>query len=186
MLKKIVFLSVIVILFLPIFALADSQGQVKTFFVDQTYDAQAREQIQATLEKISQKAYFYLENEWYQNLTEDEKEKVEQNLEDLAQEFDKNIYPTLTSTYGSEWKPGIDSDYHITLLFHQIKEGIGGYFNNGDEYPKIQNQNSNEREMVYLNANYLKSPIIKSYLAHEFTHLITFNQKESPRRNLAK
>jgi hypothetical protein len=32
--------------------------------------------------------------------------------------------------------------------------------------------------MVYLNANYLKSPIIKSYLAHEFTHLITFNQKE--------
>jgi len=32
--------------------------------------------------------------------------------------------------------------------------------------------------MVYLNANYITDPLTKSFLAHEFTHLITFNQKE--------
>jgi len=32
--------------------------------------------------------------------------------------------------------------------------------------------------MLYLNAEYITSPLAKSFLAHEFVHLITFNQKE--------
>ncbi len=176
--KKFIFILVLIIFLFPIFAFADSEGQIKKFFVNSQYDLEIREELEAILKKVSQKGYFYLEDEWFKNLTEGEKEKIFQNLEILSQEFDQTIYPKLTATYGSEWKPGIDSDEHITILFHQMKEEAGGYFNDGDEYSKIQNQRSNEREMVYLSAEYLKTSIIKSYLAHEFTHLIIFNQKE--------
>jgi peptidoglycan hydrolase-like protein with peptidoglycan-binding domain len=59
-----------------------------------------------------------------------------------------------------------------------MRDGAGGYTDTADGYLKIQLPESNEKEMVYLNANYLNSEIIKSFMAHELVHLITFNQKE--------
>ena len=177
--KKLIFVLILIFLVSPFFVFADSQGEVRTFFVDPLYDFQQREQISATLKRVSQRAYFYIETDWYRNLTEGEKSLINQNLKILAEEFDTKIYPTLTSIYGSEWKPGIDSDSRITVLFHQIRKEAAGYFNNGDEYPRVQNQTSNQREMVYLNSDSLKEVLLaESYLSHEFTHLITFNQKE--------
>lgn len=164
--------------FSPVFILADSQGQVKDFYIDKTYDLTAREKIPAVLQKISQRAYFYLEKEWFEKLDSEEREKINQNLEILSQEFDQTIYPQLTSLFGSEWKPGIDNDERITILFHQLREENAGYFNSGDEYPRLQSQKSNEREMIYLAAKNLFFDKTKSFLAHEFTHLITFNQKD--------
>ena len=180
--KKIIFILILVVFLSPVFASADTQGQLKNFFVDSSYDLRQREQVQAVLKKVSQHAYFYLENEWYKNLSKEEKEKLNQSLETLSQEFDNTIYPQITSTFGREWSPGIDNDYRITILFHQMKKDVAGYFNNGDEYSKVQNQSSNEREMVYLNSEVLFFSITKSYLAHEFTHLITFNQKNRLRK----
>ena len=177
---KIIFLGLLFCIF-PSIAFADYYGQNVDFFVDSSYDVLGKEKISATLLKISSNAYFYLEDEWYQNLNKEEKEKIDKKLNDISQEFDWEIYPKLTKIYGSEWKPGIDQDSRITILFHSMKEGVGGYFNSGDEYPRIQNPKSNEREMVYLNSIFIDKPIIKSFLAHEFTHLITFNQKEKLR-----
>jgi len=176
--KKLILISTLVFFLSPVFALADTEDQVKTFFVNPTFDIESREQISATLRKLSQNAYFYVENEWYQNLSRDEKETVEESLEILAQEFDQTIYPELTSTYGQEWKPGIDNNSHVTVLFHQMGQEAGGYFNSGDEYPTVQNPTSNRREMIYLNTAHFKYEVIESYVAHEFVHLITFNQKE--------
>lgn len=158
-------------LFFPLLVFAE------TFFTDPNYDFQNREKIFADLKYASVKAYFFVESEWWINLTEKEKQEVLQNISNLAKEFDEVIYPKLTSIFGFEWKPGIDGEERISILFHRMKEGVGGYFNSGDEYPKIQNPKSNQREMVYLNSDNLFNPLIKSFLAHEFLHLITFNQK---------
>ena len=176
--KRLIFTTILAIFLFPVFVLADSQGQVKTFFIESSFDLEEREQVKAILEKVSENAYFYLEKNWYDSLVEVEKEKIDESLDALTKEFDEKIYPELTSTYGQEWKPGIDSDEHITILFHRMKENAGGYFNNGDEYRKIQNSLSNEREMIYLNTDNLNYEIIKSCVAHEFVHLITFNQKD--------
>ena len=108
-----------------------------------------------------------------------EKGEIDRNLSSLTDEFDKSIYQILTYNYGFEWKPGIDKDEHITVLIHPMKKNRGGYFYSGNEYPKFAVTNSNEREMVYLNSDYVASPLIKRLLAHEFTHLITFNQKNN-------
>jgi hypothetical protein len=179
--KKLIFTTILTIFLFPFFVLADTQGQTKTFFVESSFDLEQREQVKAILQKVSENAYFYLEKDWYENLLQKEKEEIDQSLNSLSKEFDEKIYPELTLVYGSEWKPGIDRDEHITIFFHQMKENAGGYFNNGDEYKKIQNSSSNEREMIYLNIDNLKYEIIKSCVAHEFTHLITFNQKNKLR-----
>jgi len=181
LLKRKVFLAVFIFGFLFLaanFALAETEGETKVFFVEKDYDSQQRDQVLVTLKKISQQAYFYIDSVWYQNLTDQERGLVNQNLADLAESFDKEIYPKLTGLWGSEWKPGIDNDFRITIFFQQLVGGVAGYFNDGDEYLKQQSPKSNEREMVYLSAEYLKASLIKSYLAHEFTHLITFNQKD--------
>jgi len=163
---------------IPTFSFADSFGEKHTFYIDPTYDIASREKISATLRHISLKGYFYLEDEWWEDLSQEEKTSILEAINELAQEFDQTIYPILTSTYGSEWRPGIDKDYRITILIHQMKEKVGGYIRSIDEYYKIQAPQSNQREMIYLNADYIDAPLMKSYLAHEFTHLITFNQKE--------
>lgn len=176
--KKIVLILFFLGIIFPKLILADNEGQIKNFFVDQNYDLKNREQISAFLKIVSNHGYFYLEKDWYKNLTEEQKEKIDKNLQALVQKFDSDIYPKLTSLFGQEWKPGIDNDERITILFHLIKEQNVGYFNSGDEYSKIQNPTSNEREMIYLSAENLFFDNTKDYLAHEFVHLITFNQKD--------
>lgn len=175
--SKIIFVGII-FLSLPVFVSADYIGQKVNFFIDPSYDTGNREQISATSREINSKIYFYIEDAWWDSLKYDQKNQIAVTLTSLGKEFEDKIYSTLASKFGSEWSPGIDKDNRITALFHQMKEGAGGYFNSGDEYPKVQNPSSNEREMIYLNANYITSPLIESYLAHEFIHLITFNQKD--------
>jgi len=176
--KFIFFFFSVLVFFSPCFALADSQGQSRSFFVNTSYDLLDREKISATLEKVSQNAYFYLENNWSEKLNQEEREEVVVALDSLSREFDNNIYPKLTAAYGSEWKAGIDNDSRITILFHQMKNEAAGYFRSEDQYFKAQSRSSNEREIIYLNIGVITEKMAKSYISHEFTHLITFNQKE--------
>lgn len=175
---KIIFLIGAVFVLFPFFVSAVSLEERKDFFVDSSYDLSQREEISAVLLSKGKRAYFYIDNSWWNLLDYQKKEEVNQALSSLDDEFYYSIYPLLTSTFGFEWRPGIDEDERITVLIHPMIEGAGGYFNNGDEYLRLQNPKSNEREMVYLNANYITSSLAKSLLAHEFTHLITFNQKD--------
>ncbi len=156
---------------------ADDAKEIVSFFVDSQMDEQGREEIQAELSYRSQHAYFFIDQAWENELSPKEREQSESFLRSLGAEFDKKIYPDLTSVYGSEWKPGLDGDLHITILFHPLKEGSGGYFRPIDEQEQLQSPNSNEREMVYVNADYLPSNYLRSLLAHELIHLLTYNQK---------
>ena len=45
------------------------------------------------------------------------KNEIFGDLDNLSAEFNSKIYPILTSVYGSEWKPGVDGDNKITILF---------------------------------------------------------------------
>jgi len=148
------------------------------FYIDPDYDISAREELTAELVKTTPKLYIYIEKSWWDSNGYLKQNEILQKLDSLSQEFENKIYPNLTSIFGSEWKPGIDGDERITLLFHQMKEGAGGYFRSADEYLKLQFPQSNEKEMLYLTVARIDDPILKSLLSHEFTHLITFNQKE--------
>lgn len=171
--KNLFFTTIFALFFFPALGLAQEALKQETVFnIEPAFDAQNQEEITAVLIKSSKTVYWYLDKK----ITETQ--EIRNALDALSQEFEENIYPTLTRVFGSEWTPGIDKDTRIIILLHSMKEGRGGYFRSADEYPKIQIPNSNEREMLYLNFEYLADPNAKSFLAHELVHLITFNQKD--------
>ncbi|MFC1663679.1 hypothetical protein ACFL0A_00930 [Patescibacteria group bacterium] len=174
---KLLFIGVIFFT-IPYFVSADYRGQITTFFVNSSYDLDKRPQIEASLVYLIPEIYFYVDDKWWNVLGYDERNDVILTFKDLGEEFKDKIYPILTSNFGKEWNPGIDNDPHLTVLVHPMHAEAGGYFNNSDEYSRFQATNSNEREMIYLNSKYVVSDYIESFFAHEFMHLITFNQKE--------
>lgn len=174
---RVIFIGILLSGF-PLFVSADELLQKTNFFIDSSYDFNNREKITAVLQKISDQLYFYIDAEWWNKLELEEQKKVNAALSDLTREFENTIYPILTLNYGSEWKPGFDGDARITILIHPMKETASGYFNPGDGYPRAQVITSNQREMIYLSASHIADFLNKSFLAHEFVHLITFNQKD--------
>ncbi|MBZ1345515.1 MAG: hypothetical protein KY055_02730 [Candidatus Nealsonbacteria bacterium] len=179
---KISLIIILSLLVLPGIVNAVSLGQRINFFIEPSFDLEKREQISAILTRISPKLYFYIEARWWEAQSPERQREIDKALNSLAEEFQNRIYPILTFTFGSEPKPGIDRDERITILIHPMAKGVGGYFNSGDGFPRLQNPKSNEREMVYLNSQHIDKPNMKALLAHEFMHLITFNQKDILRR----
>jgi hypothetical protein len=177
--KQILFFAVVSAgLLFSFSAKAVTTGEIKKFYVDPYFDYSGRTEISASLVLETDKLYFYIDNSWWQSLYSGDKNDILTNLSNLSTEFQNKIYPILSVNYGEEWNPGIDSDSKITVLIHPMKKSAGGYFNPGNEYLKIQFPFSNEREMVYINSDFASDVIIKQLLTHEFTHLITFNQKD--------
>ena len=159
-------------------AKAFSEGELRKFYVDSSYDLYGRKEIESSLIRTTDNLYFYVEKAWWDSRSQDEQNRVRIAFFDLGEEFKNKIYPVLTSNFGQEWKPGIDGDERITVLLHPMGGDKAGYFRINDEYSKFQTYDSNEREMIYLSSEFIANPLIKSFLAHEFVHLITFNQKE--------
>ncbi|MDO8470872.1 MAG: hypothetical protein Q7S63_02750, partial [bacterium] len=157
-------------------------GDKYRFSVDSAYDASQRRELDAVLQVANARVYFYVEETWWNSQRLEDRPQIQSFLIDLATEFEQRIYPTITETFGSEWNPGIDRNPVITVLFHDMRDGAGGYTNYGDEYSRVQVPSSNEREMVYLSVKAMRGPFLKSFLAHEFTHLVTFNQKDIVRK----
>lgn len=156
-------------------------GDVETFWTKNIVENKF-EQTKAVVKAIGKHCYVFLEEG--KSISAEAIEKVRQN-------FDEVIYPTNTATFGSEWKPGIDGDERITLLMFDIKDGyngsggfVGGYFYAVDSYlqDKLpEHVKSNQREMFYLDIN-PSDPASDRYLstiAHEFQHMIHFNNDPS-------
>lgn len=157
---------------------ADSLGQSKNFNVDSGYDYYRRTWLTTTLRYVGEKAYFYVEDKWWNALNSYKKIQVEKNLKDLAEEFDKVIYPGLTGFFGEVWEPGIDGDSRITILMTKLKASAGGYFDSCHEYARSQCNHSNEREMIHINIDFIFDRKMKGFVAHELQHLINWNLKE--------
>jgi len=99
----------------------------------------------------------------------------QEELEESALRFETHTYPTNRQFFGTEWTPGVDNDVHLSVLnAHNLGWSIGGYFSSADEYSRLANPYSNEREMFYINLDGRK-PGDEEYdatLAHEFQHMI--------------
>lgn len=180
-LKIFFFAAILAVFFSFNFAFADTLGESRDFYVDSYYDASGRTRITANLKHVSERAYFYADADYFNSLAAPDQMIFQNNLSSLAAVFDQTIYPKLVSVFGSEPNPGVDNDSKIAILLERMFQSAGGYFLNVNGYPKADAENSNEREMVYLNAVHLNNGNEKAFLAHELQHLISFNQKEKIR-----
>jgi hypothetical protein len=175
--KKIFFFFLILIL--PSFSLADSYLEKNIFFVEKDFDDYKREKVLATNLVLTEKFNIYVDDNFWTNLSQFEKEKMVQTLKSVALTFETQIYPTLTSLFGKEPEKGANSDPKTTILIEQMPQNVGGYFREADNYEKALAPNSNQRKMIYLNAYLIEDPIFIENLIHEFSHLIIFNQKRN-------
>ncbi len=123
--------------------------------------------VPATLRVISPHAYWYVE---------DGVGISDEDLERVAEVFEEEIYPRVTSDFGGEWSPGIDGDPRIAIL-HVRLSGLAGYFSSMDEHPAAAFPFSNEREMIYMDGNerFVGTSLYLSVLAHELQHLVHWN-----------
>lgn len=163
---------------IPIYAAADTLGQRQQFFVNSQYDANSRQSINATLRNISDHAYMYVDDLYWSNLSSANQNRLSDAVVQLGTEFENVIYPRNTKYWGSEPNPGIDNDPKMVIVLENMKSGFGGYFDSTNNYAISQAPTSNERDMVFLNAGSLLTSQANVFLAHEFQHLISFNQKE--------
>ena len=146
------------------------EGRVDTFWLADLDGLKVYES-RFELALVSDHAYWYVESgsevDWA-------------DLERSAEAFEERIYPTVRSVFGSEWSPGVDGDPRVTVVNGSLR-GAGGYFNSSDEYPRAVFPYSNQREMIYINTAFI--PIGSSgylaTLAHEFQHLVHWNQDSS-------
>lgn len=101
------------------------------------------------------------------------------------QDGDSGIYNDTRSRFGSEWKTdgGRDGDNRVALVFLSSSsiggEGLFGFFNPADQSADSENASSNAGEILYINADRANADLYDALgtIAHEFVHLIIFNQK---------
>jgi hypothetical protein len=146
------------------------EGDAAEFWVSNN-DTMEHRLITARLAYITDHVYVWVED------------GVELNLSDLkksADRFESKTYPTNRAFFGSEWTPGVDNDVHLNVLHALgLGENIAGYYSSADEFSRLVNPYSNQREMFYISAEEDSAKPNSSYydgtLAHEFQHMIHWN-----------
>ena len=174
--KKILLTITLLLVFNPVFA--REVGDVDHFFIEPSYDQERREELGAELVRETERLIFYVDKTWWINLSQREKENYLEEMDELGEEFVDNIYEKMTDTFGPVPSHPVSEEEKISILIHPMRRTAGGYFNSGDQYSRHQNPNSNERSLLYLNTSVLDYEDKGGFLAHEFTHLLVFNQKE--------
>lgn len=143
-------------------------GQTESFWINDEALSDTYLSIDAVLRYATPHLYM-----WVQEGLDVDQEGIEAS----AREFEERIYPINRRYFGSEWTPGVDNDPHIHIL-NAYLPSVGGYYSSNDEYPKIVNRFSNEKEMLYVNVDYV-APGRREYnsiVAHEFQHMIHWYQ----------
>ena len=140
-----------------------SLGTKLSFWVGET-DTQRHFEATALLRYVGEHSYWWIQ-EGYDVLDEE--------VEASAKVFEDKIYPTNRAFFGSEWSPGVDNDPRIAVLNARFS-GAAGYYSSSDQFSRLVNPYSNEREMIYLSLDSAR-PGTQQYeaiLAHEFQHMV--------------
>jgi len=127
-------------------------------------DGPSTYEVTATLRAITDHAYFFVQNDSLFS---------ESLLQQIAADFESDVWPKVTAAFGEPWTPGVDGDPRITIL-HADLLGAGGYVSGADAFPRDVSPTSNEREMLYIDRGFLESPGpgYNDVVAHELQHLI--------------
>ncbi len=146
-------------------------GDSETFWVSNS-DTQEHRQVVAELKVVTDHLYMWVERGVTLN---------QRDLEASAERFETKTYSTNREFFGSEWTPGIDNDVHLSILHAKgLGDTVAGYFSSADEFSRLINPYSNEREMFYISADSGNAKPNSSFydatLAHEFQHMIHWYQ----------
>lgn len=151
-------------------------GATRSFTLTNS-DTDEQFQIQARLEHKTDHVYM-----WVQSAPTQVRLNAAR-LRRAAEIFDREIYPRTRDFFGEEASPGVDCDPRVHIV-HAVNLGrsVGGYFSSPDGYSRAVRSDSNEAQMFVMhaargyNGSDPGSVAYLSTLAHEFQHMISFNQ----------
>lgn len=155
-------------------------GDTRTFIMS-NQDDNTQFEIETRLEHETDHVYMWVQTK---------PDAVEINLNRLrraADDFEAEIYPRTREFFGSEAQPGVDCDPHVHVVHAMgVGSSVGGYFSSPDSYPKAVRSDSNEGQVFVMHAapGYNGSDpggdTYMSTMAHEFQHMISFNNNHAP------
>ena len=99
---------------------------------------------------------------------------AQQDLDEAIEDFESNVWPTVTRLFGGIRSPGIDGDPRLVIFHASLSPGVGGYFSSTDAYSADVLPYSNERESIYISSEGLRvgSRAYMSVLTHELQHAV--------------
>jgi hypothetical protein len=126
--------------------------------------------ISTTCRHISDHAYFFVDNRNTATMSS--------YLSGYGTAFDA-IYHVNQSKFGTE--RDVDNNGKVIIIFSQeLTGGLLGYFYSGDKYGTGDVSDSNEGDIFYMTTDAIyQGSIINGTLAHEFQHMIYFDQHYS-------
>jgi hypothetical protein len=156
-------------------------GSTQPFWVLDAADPKAvpQRQVTATLLERGERCYVWADPAGA--ATAEEQALLARRAREIAAAFDQTIHPTDTRLFGSEPTPGVDGDPRVHILISPLVGGDGttlGYFSRRDEI--AGNERGNAKELINVNSRVVLTGSPEDYLgtiAHEFAHMIVFNQK---------
>ncbi len=133
------------------------------------------EQFDVTARLVSKEpnVYMWVDNQWLNQVERDA-------IQTAGREFSQQIIPRNRELFGMEGSPGIDCDPRLHVL-HTSNTAAGGYFSSVDQYITAVREDSNEREMFYIDLEGIGGPsrvggsFYLGVLAHEYQHMIHFS-----------
>ena len=103
-------------------------------------------------------------------------------LRDLVTTFDDHVWPRVAERFGPA--TDIDGDGRFTILLtrwlSRLADGqtrVDGFVRGADLDRRQVAPFGNGADMMYLNANLTAGPHLRTVLAHEYTHAVTFSRK---------
>jgi hypothetical protein len=175
-----------------------AKGAVQSFWVITSFEGNDFQevQIQTKVQEVGAHCYVVVDEDVLGNPLQ--AAPIAAKAKEIAETFDASIYPTNTRLFGAEPNPGIDKDPRIFILLTPAVGNYGtdttlGYFSQRDEFaPKPDSaavfKHSNVKEMLYISSRIVLKGQVDDYLgtiAHEFQHMINFNQKVLVGKNRA-
>lgn len=151
-----------------------------SIYLNSSYDISSRKSINITLISSNNNIDYFVDNTWWNSLTSDNKTTILNKLSVLTTEFDNTIKPILTNTYGLEPVLDFPNSSKLNIILTPMTGSAQGYIKLDDFISKQSNSNSNEGKNIFLNSNRLLTitdNILDSFLAHEYTHILAYNQK---------
>ncbi len=144
-------------------------NDVDTFWVTDNQQTPPRQfQADAAIKYITDHSYWWVEDGF---------DIDEEALQNSAEKFETQTYPTNRAFFGSEWSPGVDNDVRVHIFMGNVP-GVAGYFSASNSYAKLAEPYSNQREMFFLNLGAMSpgNDYFDGVLAHEFQHMIHWHQ----------
>lgn len=105
-------------------------------------------------------------------------------VEDIVRTFDDRVFPVAAATIGQA--RDIDGDGRFTVLLSGKLSRLGGgrhavdgFVRGADLDPAYPSPISNHRDMMYLNTALTPGPHLRTVIAHEYTHAVSFSTRGS-------